>query len=175
MLADQDGASPDLPASFEIGANNQRTAAVATGGEPFDESGAVNAAAKVFRSHLIRTEGTKAANAEQLAVGLRAAARDSVNAQRGLMLTARVAASLDKTDAGIEFSGNNLINLVRLCSASEFFGEMLAGNPALISSLEGGTQRLKRRDYRAQLRASVDPRRLLLRDFALRRVVEIAH
>jgi glutamate-ammonia-ligase adenylyltransferase len=50
---------------------------------------------------------------------------------------------------------------------------MLAGNPALIgslSSLEDGTRHLKRRDYRAQLRAKVDPEKSFAAELsALRR------
>jgi glutamate-ammonia-ligase adenylyltransferase len=84
-------------------------------------------------------------------------------------------------------SADNLAGLVRLCGASEFFGEMVAANPALISLLgKRGTSpagdpgvgltprteapRSKRRDYRAQLRASIDPEKNLAAELsALRR------
>ena len=49
-------------------------------------------------------------------------------------MTARVAASLDKTDNPIEVTEENLPELVQL-GISEFFSEMVAGNPALITSL----------------------------------------
>jgi glutamate-ammonia-ligase adenylyltransferase len=70
-----------------------------------------------------------------------------------------VASSLEKFDGQLDLSDDNLIGLVRLCGASEFFGEMVASNPALISSLGVEKSRLRRRDYRAQLRAVVDPER----------------
>jgi glutamate-ammonia-ligase adenylyltransferase len=73
------------------------------------------------------------------------------------MLTARVAASLEKSEGKIELSENNLAGLAYLCGVSEFFGEMVAGNPALISSLGNEKPRLRRRDHRALLRASIDP------------------
>jgi glutamate-ammonia-ligase adenylyltransferase len=138
--------------------------------EPFDESGMANAAARVFGSHLVRAAETATPEAESLAHRMRVAARDSINEQRALMLTARVAASLEKAESGIELSENNLVSLVRLCGASEFFGEMLAGNPALTSSLGSGLQHLKRRDYRVQLRERVDPEKSFAAELsALRR------
>ncbi len=157
VFTERESALSEERPGFETGTASRQPETIATHGEEFDESGVVNAAARVFAAHMRRTDGTEPSDPERLAGSLRAAARDSVNVHRGLMLTARVAASLEKTDPGIELSESNLVNLVRLCGASEFFGEMLAGNPALIGSLENGTQRLKRRDYRAQLRARVDP------------------
>jgi glutamate-ammonia-ligase adenylyltransferase len=121
------------------------------------EFGLMNAAARVFISHLTGADTTQTASVASLARRLSAAARESANGQRALMFTARVAASLEKSEGRVELSESNLINLVRLCGASEFFGDALAGNPALISSLGDNQARLRRRDYRAQLRASVDP------------------
>src|SRR6185295_20271406 len=59
----------------------------------------------------------------------------------------------------IELSENNLAGLVQLCGLSELFGEMMAGNPALVVSLgsPGIDNPRRRRDYRGQLRASIDP------------------
>jgi glutamate-ammonia-ligase adenylyltransferase len=132
--------------------------------EAGDESRVMTAAAKVFSSHLVPittpvTTVTAPATAQSLVRGLRAAAQQSTNPQRALMFTARVAASLEKFDGRIEFAEDDLTGLVRLCGASEFFGEMLASNPALIGSLGADKSRVRRRDYRAQLRASVDPER----------------
>jgi glutamate-ammonia-ligase adenylyltransferase len=50
----------------------------------------------------------------------------------------------------------NLLSLVSLCGVSEFFGEIVAGNPLLISELKPQS-RASRRDYRAILRSSIDP------------------
>ena len=118
-------------------------------GEAPDESRVMTAAARVFVAHLAFLE------VESVALLLREAAHESANPQRALMLTARVAASLEKSAGQIELSENNLAGLVRLCGASEFFGEIVAGNPALISSL-GAELPARHRDYRAQLRAGID-------------------
>jgi glutamate-ammonia-ligase adenylyltransferase len=71
------------------------------------------------------------------------------------MFTARVASSLDKLPSAIELSEENLVSLVRLCGASEFFGEMVAGNPTLIPSLGIESEASSRRDYLAVLRAGI--------------------
>jgi glutamate-ammonia-ligase adenylyltransferase len=118
-------------------------------GEAPDEARVMTAAAKVFVAHLASLE------VESVVRLLRQAAHDSANPQRALMLTARVAASLEKSDGQIELSEDNLIGLVQLCGSSEFFGEIVAGNPALIGSL-GPEKPVRRRDYRAQLRAGID-------------------
>ena len=121
-----------------------------------DESRVMNAAARVFSSHLPAVEiGTASVNL--LARRLWEAVRKSNHPQRALMLTAQVAASLEKFEGRLDLSDDNLVGLVRLCGGSEFFGEMVAGNPALISSLGTQPSHLRRRDYRAQLRAAVDP------------------
>jgi glutamate-ammonia-ligase adenylyltransferase len=136
-------------------------------GEPFpaeadergpagDESRLLNASARVFLSHLRPEVGTQPSRVESLAHLLREAAHASSNPHRGIILASRVAASLEKSDGPFEISENNLAALVRLCGASEFFGEVLAGNPGLIASL--GTEKTpsRRRDFRLQLRASVE-------------------
>ena len=123
-----------------------------------DESRVVNAAARVFISHLLPAVGTQPRHEESVARLLRQAVHKSINPQRALMLTARVAASLEKSEGRIELSKNNLAALVRLCGVSESFGELVAGNPALISSLDAENP-AQRRDYRAQLRASIDPQK----------------
>lgn len=148
-----------------------------------NETQVLGAASRVFLPHLKASE-IQPASVESLSLLLRAGLRESANSQRAAMLTARVAASLEKSEGVIELTADNLAGLVRLCGASEFFGEMVAANPALISllgkrdasrtmredsrsatdsSLALGLMprteapRLKRRDYRAQLRASIDP------------------
>jgi glutamate-ammonia-ligase adenylyltransferase len=121
------------------------------------ESRVLNAAARGFISHLQPPAANgKPASLETIGHLLRETAAASINPHRAAMLTARIAASLDKSEEPIALSDDNLIGLVKLCGASESFGEMVAGNPALISLLGSGTSRFRRRDYRAQLRASVD-------------------
>lgn len=118
-----------------------------------DEFRLMNEAAESLVSHL---SPVQSGNARTLARQMREAALESQNPGRAVMLTARVAASLEKFAAPLEFSVENLCGLVRICGASDFFGEMVAGNPALIRLLEPVTSRRRRRDYRALLRASVD-------------------
>ena len=133
-----------------------------------DDSRIMNAV-KIFGSHLTPAAiGTRSASA--LSHRLREAAQRSAHPHRALVFTARVASSLEKFDSQLDLSDDNLVGLVRLCGASEFFGEMVAGNPALISSLGAEKSRLRRRDYRAQLRAVVDPERTFSAELsALRR------
>ena len=69
-------------------------------------------------------------------------------------MTARIAASLDKSDLKLELRDRSLEALVRLSGHSEFLAEMVAGNPALIDSLEA--ERHHRKDHRAELRAAID-------------------
>jgi glutamate-ammonia-ligase adenylyltransferase len=87
------------------------------------------------------------------------AARDP---RRAAAVVARVAASLDKSDEAAELSEESLRSLARLCGASEFFGEMIAGAPSLVSALGGeglAAARAGRRDFRALLRLAVDRER----------------
>jgi glutamate-ammonia-ligase adenylyltransferase len=70
------------------------------------------------------------------------------------MFTSRIGASLEKASGSVSLSETNLKYMVRLCGASEFFGEMVAANPTLVAALDeesGAT-----RDYRAVLRKSID-------------------
>jgi len=138
--------------------------------EAGDEFRVINAA-RVFSSHLPPVEtGTAAASVPELAHRLNEAVQQSTHPHRAQVLTSRVAASLEKFEGRLDLSADNLIGLVRLCGASEFFGEMVASNPALISSLGTEKSRLRRRDYRAQLRSVVDPEKTFSAELsALRR------
>lgn len=141
------------------------------GDEVRDETRVLNAAARVFLPHLETTETkTQLKNAQWLARLLRQAVHKSTNPHRALMLTARVAASLEKSEGRIELSEDNLAGLVDLCGVSEFFGEILASTPSLTSSLETAKARHRRRDYRALLRAAIDSEKNLSAELsALRR------
>lgn len=163
---EQPGEEACLSTPPGIGLDNRGAAEVETS----DDSRMMRAATRVFVSHLAPSEaGTQQVTAESLARLLHEAARESANPQRALMLTARVAASLEKSEGGIELSSNNLVGLVRLCGASEFFGELVAGHPALIASL-GHEKPARRRDFRAQLRAAVDAQKSFAAELsALRR------
>ena len=112
-------------------------------------SAATAGAARIFFAHLHdRT------SIEPLVELLNDAVLRSVNPHRAALMTARVAASLDKTDNLIEVTEENLLELASLCGISEFFSEMVAGNPSLITSLRSRTKHF---DYRAHLRAAIDP------------------
>jgi glutamate-ammonia-ligase adenylyltransferase len=137
------------------------------------------AAANVFAARLISDSSYLKLHAlasendasKRVARLLHEAARDdSLNARRALSYVARVAASLDKSNTEVELSEAHLRSLVRLCGASEFFGEMVASNPALINSLLTSVEAVRERDYRALLRAEIDRERSFRQELiALRR------
>ena len=138
---------------------------VATGAHA--DAAAILAAAEVFAPRLISHGGHVNLHARETEEAARAAGRvvrllgdaahDSLNSRRALSYVARVAASLDKSSTSVELSEESLRALVRLCGASEFFGEMIAGNPALIPTLlAGGRDEVWERDYRALLRREID-------------------
>jgi glutamate-ammonia-ligase adenylyltransferase len=130
------------------------------------EKAATKAVASIFAAHLTdasfeQSEGdskqhTGALSVDMLTDALTRVANESLNPRRALMLTARIASSLDKASGEIRFSKAHLRKLINLCGASEFFGEMIASNPALILALPlDGTEEIKR-DYRAILSRSVE-------------------
>jgi glutamate-ammonia-ligase adenylyltransferase len=131
------------------------------------DAAATLAAAQIFASRLIPDSSHVSTNAreadgraiKQVARLLHDAARDSLNARRALSYVARVAASLDKSNASVELSEGSLRALVHLCGASEFFGEMIASNPALTPALTTNVDAVRERDYRALLRAEIDGER----------------
>lgn len=149
-------AGADLDAS--VASDEESFSGIERDGEGIaDESRLFNVAARVFHRHLLpASHGSQLPTVESVAHLLRAVAHETLNPQRALLFAARAAASLDKSEGQIELSENNLAGLVRLCGSSEFFGEILASNPSLMGFLGNERIRLRRRDYRAQLRASVD-------------------
>ncbi|HEV7893597.1 MAG TPA: hypothetical protein VGP08_23485 [Pyrinomonadaceae bacterium] len=117
------------------------------------------AAASVFARYFDRRErgeGVEGANVEALARELRETASRSLNARRALALTSRVAASLEKSGESVALSLDVLRDLVLVCGASDFFGEMLTGAPALIPSVATRAETVASRDQRALMRAAVD-------------------
>ena len=130
------------------------------------EREAVNSAASVFAAHLsdggFESEGNElqgeaeARHVESVARSLQQAARDSLNPRRALTLATRIAASLDKSTARIGFSKAQLETLIQLCGASEFFGELIASNPALIHALPLQESMAVEHDYGARLKAVVE-------------------
>lgn len=121
------------------------------------EATVIQHAAAVFASHLSKDTGQQlSTDADAVAQLLTETALQSANPKRALALTARVAASVDKAEERISLSRDGLVALVRLCGASELFGEMVAANPALLAVLSAPARKLQQRDYRAHLRSGVD-------------------
>jgi glutamate-ammonia-ligase adenylyltransferase len=83
------------------------------------------------------------------------AARLALNPRRARLYLARIRASVEKSEARVELSGERLTSVARLCGASEYFGEMIASNPELIDALASGEQ-TGARDFRSVLRAGID-------------------
>ncbi|HEX8117906.1 MAG TPA: hypothetical protein VF521_11595, partial [Pyrinomonadaceae bacterium] len=115
----------------------------------------VRAAALAFAEKLARG-GDGPHGTEEVELLLREEAARSLSRRRALLLSARVGASLAKTTGGEGFSTTALRGLVRLCGASEFFGEVLTTSPALIPSVATPAALVLARDQRALLRAAVD-------------------
>jgi glutamate-ammonia-ligase adenylyltransferase len=120
------------------------------------EQPAMQIIAGIFAMHSTVEGAEEAAARGALEEELRAAALGSLNPRRALQLTARIASSLDKSTIREEFTVENLCALVRLCGASEFFGEMLASNPSLIKALSERAAGEIKRDYRAELREAIE-------------------
>lgn len=120
---------------------------------------AAYAAASVFATRLTGLSGAQEEDIELVLGLLERAAATSLNRSRALMMAARVAASVEKSSKPLTFNATSLTELIKLCGASEFFAEMLAANPELISSLGGGP--FVKPDYRAVLRSRIDKEKTL--------------
>ena len=108
-------------------------------------------AARVFASHLSSSTDVKSVGSALLSF-----ANSSLNPHRALVHATRIAASLEKTDRRLHLTETNLRMLMRVIGASDFFAEMIAANPPLISSLGASVADALHRDYRAILRAAID-------------------
>jgi glutamate-ammonia-ligase adenylyltransferase len=120
-----------------------------------DEAGA-RLAASIFLKHLAPSN-TKPGNHDlaTLTSVLRTTADLSLNSHRALSLATRFASSLDKASEPQTVTEPEIESLVRLCGASEFFGEIMAGSPALIHTLTTDALTVQRRDYLRELTACV--------------------
>jgi [glutamine synthetase] adenylyltransferase / [glutamine synthetase]-adenylyl-L-tyrosine phosphorylase len=117
---------------------------------PTADETSVRTAAKLFAARLIPVS-----DSQTLAASLQSMALTTLNPHRALSVATRVALSLEKSDSEIKVSPENLAALLRLCGSSEFFGEMVASSPVLITTL-GHENVPVRRDYRSVLRASIN-------------------
>jgi [glutamine synthetase] adenylyltransferase / [glutamine synthetase]-adenylyl-L-tyrosine phosphorylase len=123
-----------------------------------------NAAARILTSHFkadSALHGTErgSAGSASLPTYLIALAHQSLNPHRALLQLSRITASLEKLDEHLVISEANLHALVQLCGSSDSFTEMIAANPALITSLGSPAATSLRRDYRAILRSAIDAER----------------
>jgi [glutamine synthetase] adenylyltransferase / [glutamine synthetase]-adenylyl-L-tyrosine phosphorylase len=118
------------------------------------------AAAEVFaryvRGRYLSAEDGREGRVERLARLLRLTSLGSLNRRRALSTAARVAASLEKSGESVTFELYLVRRFMRLCGASEFFGEMLTSSPALIEATGTRREKVVERDHRALLRAAVD-------------------
>ena len=125
--------------------------------EPVDmDTAAAFSAAHIFSLHLASEESAVLNDPKALERMLHDAARKSLNTHRSLTNVARIAASLEKSPEHLQISEDNLLALMLLCGSSEFFGDIIAANPALITSINLKHPTSVRRDYRSVLRAAID-------------------
>src|SRR4030095_13239950 len=117
---------------------------------PTADETSLRTAAKLFATRLIPIS-----DSQTLAASLQNMALTTLNPHRALSVATRVALSLEKSDSEIKVSPENLAALLRLCGSSEFFGEMVASSPVLITTL-GRENVPLRRDYRSVLRTSIN-------------------
>ena len=126
--------------------------------QPVDaETALIDSSALVFAAHM--TAPVHQPNGEMIAQvvqSLREASLDSLNPHRALRLVARIARSLDKSNAQIHLTEASLRAVVRLCGASEHFGDMMASLPTLIQALPVEGTEDARHDMRGLLFAAVE-------------------
>ncbi|HEX8649962.1 MAG TPA: hypothetical protein VF708_03915 [Pyrinomonadaceae bacterium] len=125
---------------------------------PFDaEAAAVDSAVLVFAAHMAEEEGSeREMMVERVAQVLRSAASSSLNPHRALRLVARIASSLDKSDAHVKLTEDALRAVILLCGASEYFGDMIASLPSLIPALAVEGRKDEQPDMRAALFAAIE-------------------
>ncbi len=102
---------------------------------PDSENEAVHAAAIVF-SRYMRGNADET-NVIKLAQKLRECSAGSLNPSRALKYISLIAASLDKSNSSLTLNTTTLSSLSSICGSSEFFGEMIAGHPSLVSATDG--------------------------------------
>lgn len=137
------------------------------------DEAAARLAASIFLKHLApgNTKYSKANPGSLAALTdfLRTTAEASLNSHRALSLVTRFAGSLDKTGEPKTVTEPEIESLVRLCGASEFFGEMMAGSPALVHALTTDARTVQQRDRLRELTASVNQQSFSAELGALRR------
>jgi [glutamine synthetase] adenylyltransferase / [glutamine synthetase]-adenylyl-L-tyrosine phosphorylase len=129
------------------------------------EHDSVSSAAVLLAKHVAADDASPA--------GFAAIIRDEIalsgNPQRAATSLARIAVSLEKEEPRLGLSESEACALVRLCEASEMFGEMIANRPSLIHSLPVDEPQAPRH-YISDLELAIDDRDSFAADLdALRR------
>jgi glutamate-ammonia-ligase adenylyltransferase len=145
---------PDVPSpAVQVAARRTGLA-----GNELADSAEVSArlAASILLKHLASEELANpkiAINA--LAGELCTMAKTTLNSQRALSFVTRIAGSLGKENEHETISRAEIDALVKLCGASEFFGEMIASRSTLIHALTANPQMVQAHDYPAELGGAV--------------------
>jgi len=123
------------------------------------DEGNARLAASIFLKHLTLLDRAKPGDGiidlAALTSRLRNEAARSLNSHRALSFATRVASSLDKESVPETITEMEICSLIRLCGASEFFGEMIASRTTLIHALTVNPGMTQTRDYLRELRAGV--------------------
>ena len=118
------------------------------------DAGPARLAATIFLKYL-KTTPDQSLDIDALTGALRTAANRSLNSHRALSFATRIASSLDKESEPETVTREEIDSLVRLCGASEFFGEMIASRTSLIHAGNTKPGMAQPRDYRSELRTGV--------------------
>jgi [glutamine synthetase] adenylyltransferase / [glutamine synthetase]-adenylyl-L-tyrosine phosphorylase len=92
------------------------------------------------------------------------------NRARATTLISRIAAAFAKEPEPKAIQPAQLRTLIQLCSASEFFGEMIASRPSLVHVLPVGARPPAPRDYAAELREALADRNSFAEELAALRL-----
>jgi [glutamine synthetase] adenylyltransferase / [glutamine synthetase]-adenylyl-L-tyrosine phosphorylase len=114
--------------------------------------GLARLAASSFLKHY---SGDTRPELEALADSIRASADSALNSHRALSFAARIAGSLDKSSKPVQVQDVEIASVITLCGVSEFFGEMIAGNPSLLQAATNEIDRVRERDHPKQLLEAV--------------------
>jgi glutamate-ammonia-ligase adenylyltransferase len=118
------------------------------------DAGPASLAASIFVKYLKTTSGEDL-DINALTSALRTAADRSLNPHRAISFAMRVASSLDKESEPDAVTKGEIDSFIRLCGASEFFGEMIAGRTSLIHAVTAHPVMAHLRDYLGELRNGV--------------------
>ena len=138
----------------DIALPDNRTTSTAGNAVADPDAAAARLAASILLKHLTIPDKARPDLAE-LTSTLRTAASGSLNSHRALSCLARVASSLDKESEPETITESEINSLVRLCGASEVFGEMIAGRTILIHALAKDRAMEQKREKIFELRTGI--------------------